>query len=153
MEGCLGFAGHQRRKANHLSHSCKPVSLLSCVAKLIERLRLLTWFLEAHNLLFIVHTGFRPHLAAQDTLLDFKIDVEHNRASGDYTLAVLLDLQKVFDSVYVNAAVTWLRFLGIKGRILRFLGGYLNGRSFSVKIGKVLSTPRPLVMGLSKGVY
>lgn len=68
-----------------------------------------------------------------------------------YMLELFFDVQKAFDSASVNTAIACLSFLGLKGRILRFLECYPDSRTFSVKLGKALNTPRPLVMGLPQG--
>lgn len=81
----------------------------------------LTRILEANNLLSNVQAEFCPNLAAHDSLLNFQNDLEHNRKTENYALAVFLDVQKVVDSVSVNRRIAGLSFLGLKGRILRFL--------------------------------
>lgn len=123
------------------------------MAKLFERLvhHRLTWFLEVNDLLPHEQTGFRAHLAAQDSLLDFHSALEHNRAIGNYTLAAFLDVQSAFDRVGARTAVDNLQALGLRGRLLCFLQRYLNGRVFSVKLGNVVSSSRPLLRGLPQG--
>lgn len=78
-------------------------------------------------------------------------DLEHNLATENYTLAELLDVQKIFDSISANTDISCPSFLGLEGRIFPFLECYLNGRSFSVKLGRALSTPLRFMMELPQG--
>lgn len=140
-------------KLSSVLGSYRPVSLLSCVAKLFERLLLYRprWFLEGNDLLSPEQTGFRSHLGAQDNIIDFKSAVEHHRAIGEYTLAVFLDVKKAYDRIGADIAVASLRSMGIRGRLLWFLGGYLQGGSIRVKLGSTVSSSRLLHVGLPKG--
>lgn len=55
--------------------------------------------------------GLRAHLVAQDCILDFTGDVEHNRASGLNTLAVFLGVDSALDRVSTSTAITRWRQL------------------------------------------
>lgn len=84
-------------------------------------------------------TGFRSHLAAQVSLLDFFSVLERINPMGNYAVAIFFDPQRAFDSVGAQTAIGCLRALGLRGRIFRFLGCYLEGRLFSVKLGSLVS--------------
>lgn len=126
---------------------------MSCAAKLLERLILsrLAWYLKANDFLPLELTGFRAHLAAQDSILDLTRDVEFKRERSCSTLAVFLDVGKAYDPMSATTVLSCLKDLGLSGRVIRFLRGFLKGRTFAVKLSATLSDPRPLKIGLPKG--
>lgn len=83
----------------------------------------MTWLLEVNGLLHHEHIGFRLHLAAQGSLLDFLSDVGQDCATGNYTAAAFLDLQSAFDRVGAQVPIDFLHALGLALRLFRFPGG------------------------------
>lgn len=61
--------------------------------------------------------------------------MKHSRRRGLHSIAVFLDIEKAFDRVQLTFVVDRLLELGVEGRALHFLRGYLSGRHFAVKIG------------------
>lgn len=131
----------------------RPVSLTSCVAKLMERLvqYRIVWHLEELGHLPCNMTGLRPRLCALDSVLDFVSDIEHQAKCGGNSLAVFLDIEKAFDNVSLSAVLRGLQRVGISGRINLFLESFLTNRTFRVKLGKTLSGDRPFTRGLPQG--
>lgn len=72
------------------------------------------------------HTGFRAHLAAEDSVLDLTSAIEHIRPFGNYTLEYFSYVGKAFNRVRASIAVSSLRAIGLQGRIVRFLAAYLG---------------------------
>lgn len=75
--------------------SYRPISLLSCMAKLFKVFThyRLTWILEANYLLPLEQADLCAHLAAQDSFLNLRSSLEHNRAIGNYTLVGFLSVR------------------------------------------------------------
>lgn len=51
----------------------------------------------------------------------------------------------------LRVAIDTLQSMELRGRVLCFLKRFLTVRLFSVKLANVVSTPRPLLMGLPQG--
>ena len=81
--------------------SYRPISLLSCVGKLMERVitRRLTWFLETNNVFSPSQTGYRQHRNTEDQLALLTQDIEISFQEKRKLLAVFFDLSKAFDRV------------------------------------------------------
>uniref|UniRef100_L7LY18 Putative tick transposon n=1 Tax=Rhipicephalus pulchellus TaxID=72859 RepID=L7LY18_RHIPC len=133
--------------------SYRPVSLTSCVAKLMEKLACvrLTWWIENRKSLPACMTGFRQRLSAQDNILDLVSHIEHQRAYGFSTLAIFLDISKAYDYVFQSAIICRLVSMGITGHLLRFVHAFLSDRSIQVKLGTVLSNTRKITRGVPQG--
>lgn len=97
-------------------------------------------------------TRFRERLSAQDSVLYFTTDLQHNRACKRHTLTVLLDITKAFDSVRPDVVLNALQAIELQQEILHFLNRYLSDRRFCVKLESTLSTSRPLLSGLLQGI-
>lgn len=107
--------------------------------------------LEASDLLFHEQTGFRMRLTSRNSFLDFLSGVEHNRSTGSYTVAAVLNAQSVFDSVGAHTAPESLLAVGLKKRLICFFDSYVVGKSFPVKLGNPVSSPRSQGIGLPQG--
>lgn len=132
--------------------SYRPISLISCTAKLFEKLvqgRLL-WFLESQNLLPPSMLGFREHLCAQDAVLEITTHLKWSRGQRHHTVAVL-DLSKAFDSVNVQSVLGVLGDMGLQGNVLCFLERYLLCRPIAAKLNGTISAERRLEKGLPQG--
>lgn len=133
--------------------SYRLISLISCTTKLMEKMvqRRLIWFLERHSCLALEITGFREHLSAQNTILNFASDDEFQLRRGHCVLAVFLNIQQALDRVRVDAIIHRLTVLQVSEGLTRYLTNYLTGRTFLVKLEDILSSPRPLLVGLTQG--
>lgn len=140
-------------KPTALLTSYHPISLISCVAKLFERMvqRLLVWFLESQDLLPQRMFGYMASLSSQDCVLDLVLHVQWCMANRMNTTAVFLDLQKAYDNVRMPSVIQCSRGHDLSGNILAFLEAYLTRRTISVKLGSTISRQRPLHRGPPQG--
>ena len=83
-------------------NSYRPISLLSSVGKLLERIinRRLVFFLEAKNLISSTQTGYRTHRSTEDQLALLVQDIENGFQEKKKTLSVFFDWTKAFDKVW-----------------------------------------------------
>lgn len=116
--------------------SLLPMSLISCAAKLLERLiqRRVAWFLERQILPDAI-TGFRKPLSAQDSILYLTSDIERNRNDGNNSIAVFMEIKIAFDGVDASRTLIALQDMGVHRWPMGFLGAYSRGRTFTVKLG------------------
>ena len=85
--------------------SFRPISLISCVSKLFERIILsrLLFFVESNSVLFPRQAGFRPGRPTLDQILfpPQSISDEFNKPRpGSLTILFTIDFSKAFDSVW-----------------------------------------------------
>lgn len=79
----------------------RPVSLTSCVEKLLERLALcrLQWFLEGADLLLAELSGFRHGRGNGDCIADLASVLEDSGHRIETAVALFLDIELAFYSV------------------------------------------------------
>ena len=82
--------------------SYRPISLLSCVGKLLERIinNRLIWHLESNSVLASTQTGYRQFQSTEDQLALLTQDIEDAFQEKKKVLAVFFDLSKAFNKVW-----------------------------------------------------
>ena len=123
----------------------RPISLLSCLAKTMERmvLRRLLWRLGA--LPENVH-GFTKGKSTAHSIASLLTYLQQGSA-----VVVFLDLEKAFEIASPVSILTALAEKGINGYMLRWLQDYFHGRSARVKFQGHLSTYHRLENGTPQG--
>lgn len=136
-----------------LPSSYRPVSLTSCVGKLLERmvLRRLTWLLDRMKAFPPELAGFRAKRCTGDAIGDIASTLEEAKATGKMVHCVFLDISRAFDTLPHFTIIHRLKQLGIGGRILSFIKAFLSGRTIRVKVPEAVSSPRPTDRGVPQG--
>ena len=131
----------------------RPITLLSCIGKLFERmLKLrLTHFLESTHTFTYRQAGFRRGRSTSDVLSLLKHKISLALASSLFCIVVCIDLDSAYDRVWQDGVLYKLYQLGCDLRTILWLRSYLMDRSVRVRVGTVLSGERRLHCGLPQG--
>jgi hypothetical protein len=140
-------------KALTSTNSYRPISLLSCVAKLMERLvnGRLNFFLEQNHSFRASQGGFRPRLSAIDQVTRLDTAIRDSLRSKSVLVVVFCDFSNAFDTVWHNGLLYKLSRCGVQGRMLRWLRDYLTGRSFKVFFEGEYSVLHGIKAGVPQG--
>ena len=57
-----------------------------------------------------------------------------------FTLSVVIDLEKAFDLVWHNGLLYNMKQVGLRGNVFKFVEDFLNDRSIQVRIGAGMSS-------------
>ncbi|KAI5708247.1 hypothetical protein M8J77_018932 [Diaphorina citri] len=136
-----------------LPSSYRPISLLNCSGKLLEKMinKRLFWTLEKKSLLNPFQSGGRLRRSTVDNLAILENEVAKGFAQKEHTIAAFLDIQKAFDVTWRRKIITTLRKFGINGFMLKYLFNFLYNRKISVKCNGQLSDKFPLENGIAQG--
>ena len=132
----------------------RPISLLCCVSKLLEKIIFNRIYSHCKDYLFGNQFGFRQRRSATTQLLLFLnslygklVDVKTKELSVLY-----LDFAKVFDKVsHHNKSIEKLHFFEIGGYLLKLIESYLNRRKQCVKINNAISKKLEITSGVPQG--
>ena len=166
-QGCLNVGHHPKpfREAEVVmitkpgrrnlsdARAWRPISLLSCLGKGLERLiaRRLAWASVHYGVLHPQQAGALPKRSAVDLVAALVHDIEEAFARNMVATVVTLDAEGAFDTVLRNRLILRLRQQGWPPNVARWAGSLMHDRSASVRYQDVTTPSSPLQCGLPQG--
>ncbi|RKK39565.1 hypothetical protein BFJ69_g18522, partial [Fusarium oxysporum] len=131
----------------------RPISLLSCLGKGLERLvaRRLAWACIHHGVLHPQQAGALPKRSATDLVAALVHDIEEAFARKKVATLVTMDIQGAFDTVLRNRLILRLREQGWPEHLARWAGSFMDDRSACVRYQDTITPLSPLQCGLPQG--
>ena len=126
----------KKGKDNTNPSSYCPISLLSCIGKLMEHVftRHLTWFLETNNVFSLSQTGYHQHRSTEDQPALLTQNIENSFQEKRKLLAVFFNLSKAFDRVWKKGLRWKLLRAGVSGQMYKWISSFLYHRVARVKL-------------------
>jgi hypothetical protein len=136
-----------------LPKSYRPVALLECIGKLLEKViaRRLTHDITALRLIPTTQFGARPFSSTIDAGLCLTHDIEMAHALGGVCGSLLFDLQGFFDNVNHSRLAALIKSLGFAPEICRWTTSFLKDRSVRLRFNGFTSEDIDLEMGTPQG--
>ena len=135
--------------------SFRPISLTSCVVKLLERLvaERMYYLVETMGILHRFQAGFRKGRSCEDQILKVVQAIEDGfaRKRMERSVLVLLDFSSAYDTVWKEKLLVSLYDQGIPLQMVNWLASFLNNRVAKVRFGDALSSARIMRQGLPQG--
>ncbi|KJZ69456.1 hypothetical protein HIM_11161 [Hirsutella minnesotensis 3608] len=166
-QGCLSIGHHPKpfreaevvmiakpgRRDLSTPRAWRPISLLSCLGKGLERLiaRRLAWESVCFGVLHSEQAGALPKRSAVDLVAALVHDIEEAFARKQVATLVTLDIQGAFDTVLRNRLILRLREQGWPLNLARWVGSFMQDRSARVRYQDVVTDSSPLQCGLPQG--
>ena len=131
---------HKPGKPTFSPFSSRPISLISCISKLFERLILsrLTLYLESNHLLSTCQAGFRPGRSSLDQVLTLSQSIWdgfQKKKPPDRTILASVDFSKAFDSVWHSALFHKLLSLKLPPCFILWVHSFLSDHRAKVQVG------------------
>ncbi|XP_071579160.1 uncharacterized protein [Temnothorax nylanderi] len=116
------------------SEKVRPISLSSCVGKVMERMinERLIWWAEKEDKFSTSQSGFRRGRSCADNLTRIVSDIRASVCAGEYTLAFFLDVASAYDCVDFRITMDKLTALNCPLGIVRFIRNWLYRRKGAV---------------------
>jgi len=143
---------HKKSDKNNCSNY-RPISLLSCVGKLLERCvhhHILT-YLKTNNLLTQSQSGFLPGDSTTNQLLCIYNDLLKSLDANCDSQAIFFDISKAFDKVWHKGLIHKIKGIGIRNHLLSWLYNYLSNRTQAVVIKGSCSSYLTVHAGVPQG--
>ena len=131
----------------------RPIALTSCLCKLLEKMvnfRLMA-YLESHQLLGRVQSGFRSNRSTTDNLVQFEHHIFSAFERRHHTIAVFFDLTKAYDMAWRWGIMERLHVFGLRGHLPLFVENFLSRRYIRVRVGSHLSESVEVLEGTPQG--
>lgn len=136
-----------------LTSNYRPVSLLSCVSKVFEKIIFKHVYnhLRDQNLLYKYQSGFIPGHSTNHQLVELYHNILSALDKKLLTSVTFADISKAFDTVWIKALLYKLEKYGIKGDLLSWFKNYLSNRTQCVTIKNAISQSGNLHAGVPQG--
>ena len=129
----------------------RPISLLSCIGKVLEKLvhKYVFNFFRENAVITALQSGFMPGGSTVNQLVDVYNTFCKALDEGKEVRAIFCDISKAFDRVWHEGLLFKLSLAGIKGQLLDWFSDYLDNRFQRVvvpghsRIGLVLKRGYP----------
>lgn len=131
----------------------RQISLLSVISKIIEKIicNRIGDYLEKNNILTDSQHGFRSGRSVETASINLFDYIYSEVDRGKYTVAILFDLSKAFDSVNKQVLFNKLENIGIRGNILELIKSFMDNRTLTVKVNESFSTTQAVTLGVPQG--
>ena len=127
-------------KLPSLTNSYRPISLISSIMKLFERVieQRLRSHLENIGFLNKHQSGFRRAKSTNDHLFRLSQSIIESFNRGEYVVAACLDVEKAFDNVWHNGVRYKIFKLDLPSKMTCWLSDFLVGQAIQVNVNRFL---------------
>lgn len=141
------------KKPPDRSDSFRPISLTSCLAKVMKRMlnNRLKWYLDKFGHLPGQQAGFRAGFSTTDQVVRLETSIMKGFNSGKVTMAVFLDLANAFPSTWWTGLLRKLARRGVRGLALRWISNFITYRTLRIRTNEFTSDERRLTKGVPQG--
>ena len=137
----------------HLCKNYRPISLLSCIGKIMERCvhGHIFNYLKVNNILTVSQSGFIPKDSTSFQLLAIYEDFCQALDKRITTQSIFFDISKAFDRVWHAGLINKLHAIGIRDNLLNWFKSYLSNRTQAVVIRGETSSYKKIPAGVPQG--
>lgn len=134
-------------------HKVRPITLSSCVEKVLERLinERLIWLCENKDWFDKNQFGFRRGKSCLDNLTRLIGEAEISRQSNNNTVAAFLDVSSAYDNVKIDLLIAILRNKGCPKKIREYIKEWGRNRITNFVINEDKIITRTVNKGLPQG--
>jgi ribonuclease HI len=131
----------------------RPIALLSCIGKGLERLvaRRMARIALQHTVISPQQAGALPTRSATDLLACLVHEIEHALENGMTATAVTLDVKGAFDAALRRRLQLRLRQQGWPTQLIRFIGTFMENRSARIRLEETTTPVHAIKCGLPQG--
>ena len=142
-----------KKGEKHQTGNYRPVSLLPCVSKVLERVvhNHVMDFLEDNRLLSYNQSAFRKGTSTTTHLQELYHQLARGMDQRKTAKIIFADISKAFDKVWHGGLLDKVHRLGIRGNLLRWLKDYLADRFQRVVLKGSTSSWLKIIAGVPQG--
>lgn len=140
-------------KDRKLITSYRPISLLSCLGKIFERIicARINAFVMDKNIIADEQFGFRSQHSTTHQVKRVVNFIKNNKRSRRSTGLILLDIEKAFDSVWHDGLIYKLNSYGFPKYLIKLVKSFVTDRKFLVAINGTFSSLKCIPAGVPQG--
>lgn len=126
---------HKLNKDKNAIENYRPLTMVSTTCKIINRLikNRVKNFTEENKILPIISFGFRKGNSTQHCILSIINHIINNKNKNMNTVAIIIDLEKVFDHVDNKILLMKMRDSGINYCFVEWIQNFLMNRNYIIE--------------------
>ena len=131
----------------------RPITITSYIGKLFERVlkARLQQFPESNSILSPNQHGFRAGYSTGSYMLELVTKIQHNIKKRKFTAGIFVDLQKAFDSIWINGLTFKLKSFDICGKLLKLIHSFVCNHFLKIKVNDTISPQIACNIGVPQG--
>lgn len=140
-------------KPSNKPENLRPISLLSHISKILEKIILLRLQFEVNEkeILQDEQFGFRSKHSTNHALINIITEITNGLNRKESTSMVLLDVEKAFDTVWIDGLVFKLIKHKISPYLIKIIQNYLSNRKIIVYLDDFCSNEKLVSAGVPQG--
>ncbi|CAF3788437.1 unnamed protein product [Rotaria sp. Silwood1] len=133
--------------------SYRPISLLSCIGKVLEKIIKQRMFKELNegNILPSHQAGFRPHRSTMYNIIRLERYAREQLQKRQHSAVIFFDIKAAFDTVWFDGIIYKLFDLRLPEYLICYIISFLDNRTASIEIENILSKSILLRSGTPQG--
>ena len=133
--------------------SYRPISLLSCLSKLLGRIlnKRLVLVMDTKDCLHKSQNGFKKGRNTTFNLLQLENEIHDAFLQNKMLVSIFFDLKSAYDKVWDYLVLKELYDFGFRGELPIYIADFLRNRKFQVRVGNKLSKVFKQEMGVPQG--
>lgn len=141
------------KKSSDNIESFRPISLLPCLSKLLEKLiaKRIMWFATATNAFSPNQVGFKPGSSTTDALLYIDHLISKAFSTKNHISILSIDFQKAFDKIGAHVILNKLKEWKIGPKIFNYVKSFLSNRKIRCRVNNTFSETFSLFNGKPQG--
>lgn len=140
-------------KDHHTVSGFRPISLLSCISKILEKIiaRRLMWFIQTNNFITPNQVAFMKKQGTDDVLIYLQHFISKALSSRNHVSILSTDFEKAFDRIGIHVILQQLVNWKIGNNMYSIIKNFLSNRKLKVRINGYVSRTLPLNNGIPQG--
>ncbi|CAD7004082.1 unnamed protein product [Ceratitis capitata] len=133
--------------------SYRPISLLPCISKVLEKIlaRRLMWFALKEKHISPNQVAFKQGQGTADILLHLEHFVTTAISNRNHITILALDFEKAFDRIGIHVVLRQLKKWNVGKKLFNIVKSILSFRTFRVKVNNAYSDRVSLFNGIAQG--
>lgn len=131
----------------------RPISLLPCASKILEKIvsKRIFWLIEKNKFIDKNQLAFKKGRSTTDSLIHLDFFISSALSEKNHASILAIDFEQAFDRIGLHVILKQLIEWKIGPKILNYVKAFLSNRKFRIKTNNIYSSIHSLKNGIPQG--